>query len=139
MLAHDVFRKYGRSAILSPEDSRRLKPVRWIGSSKNDLQRFPEDVQDVMGRALLDAQFGETPADAKPLRGFGGASVLEIVDDFRGDTYRVVFTVKFPGVIYVLHAFKKKAKRGVETPKPEVDLVRGRYRAAERHYRESEE
>ena len=87
----------------------------------------------------MDAQFGEMPAEAKPLKGFGGANLLEIVDDFRGDTYRVVFTVKFPGVIYVLHAFKKKAKRGVETPKPDLDRVRDRYRAARRHYRESEE
>jgi phage-related protein len=112
------------------------KPLWWVGSARKDLKRFPEDVQDVIGRALLDAQFGETPAIAKSLRGFGGASVLEIVEESRGDAYRVVYTVRFPGVIYVLHAFKKKSKRGADTPKPELDLVRGRYRWAEEHYRE---
>ena len=113
-----------------------LKPIRWVGSSKKDLKRFPEDVQDVMGRMLLDAQFGETPAIAKALKGFGGSKVLEIVDDFRGDTYRTVYTVKFPGAIYVLNAFKKKSKHGVETPKPDRDLIRERLWRAEQHYEE---
>lgn len=115
------------------------KPLWWVGSSKKDLKRFPDEVQDVMGRALLDAQFGDTPPDASPLRGFGGARVLEIRDDFRGDTYRVVYTVRFPGAVYVLHAFKKKSKRGLETPKREIGRVRDRYRAAERHFRLREE
>ncbi|KPK75146.1 MAG: addiction module toxin RelE [Gemmatimonas sp. SM23_52] len=109
---------------------------RWVGSSRKDLKRFPEEVQDVLGRALLDTQFGDRPADARPLKGFGGASVLEITEDFRGDTYRVVCTVRFPGAVYVLHAFKKKSKRGARTPRREMDLVRDRYRAAERHFRE---
>jgi phage-related protein len=63
-----------------------LKPLRWVGSSRKDLKRFPEEVRDVLGRALLDTQFGDRPADARPLKGFGGASVLEITEDFRGDT-----------------------------------------------------
>ncbi len=68
-----------------------------MASSKKDLKRFPEEVQDVMGRALLDVQFGDTPENSKPLRSFGGAGVAEIMDDFQGDTYRVVYTVAFPG------------------------------------------
>ncbi|MGD2155204.1 MAG: type II toxin-antitoxin system RelE/ParE family toxin [Gemmatimonadales bacterium] len=115
-----------------------LKPLRWVGSSRKDLKRFPEEVRDVLGRALLDTQFGERPADARPLKGFVGASVLEITDDFRGDTYRIVYTVRFPGTVYVLHAFKKKSKRGAKTPRREMELVRKRHRAAERHFREHE-
>lgn len=112
------------------------KPLRSVGSSRKDLKRFPEEVQDVRGRALLDAQFGDTPAEAKPLKGFRGASVLEIREDFRCDTYRVAYTVRFSGLVYVLHAFKKKSKHGAETPKMEIDRVRDRQRAAQRHYRE---
>ena len=106
-----------------------------MGSSRKDLKSFPDEVQDVMGRALLDAQFGDKHPNAKPLQGFGGAGVLEIVDDFTGDTYRTVYTVRFKDAVYVLHAFQKKATRGTATPKHEMDLVRGRYQAAEEHYR----
>ncbi|MEW5926157.1 MAG: type II toxin-antitoxin system RelE/ParE family toxin [Gemmatimonadota bacterium] len=115
----------------------RPKPLFWIGSSRKDLRAFPAEVQDVMGRALLDAQFGDKHPDAKPLHGFGGAGVLEVVDDFAGDTYRTVYTVRFEHAVYVLHAFQKKATRGISTPKREIDLVRARYRAAEEHYRNS--
>ncbi len=87
-----------------------------------------------MGRALLDAQFGDKHPSAKPLQGFGGAGVLEIVDDSAGGTYRTVYTVRFKSAVYVLHAFQKKATHGIATPKHEMDLVRERYRAAEEHY-----
>src|SRR5688500_13169723 len=102
----------------------RPEPLLWIGSSRKDLKTFPAEVQDVMGRALLDAQFGDKQPDAKPLHGFGGAGVLEVVDDFAGDTYRTVYTVRFEHAVYVLHAFQKKATRGISTPKHEIDLVR---------------
>ncbi len=105
-------------------DPPHLKPLRFIGSSRKDLKSFPADVQDEIGRSLLDVQFGETPPSAKSLRGFGGAGVLE------------VYTVRFAGVVYVLHAFQKKSKRGIKTPKHELDLVRARYRAAEADYRQ---
>lgn len=111
------------------------KPLFWVGSSRKDLKSFPGEVQDVMGRALLDAQFGDKHPDAKPLRGFGGAGVLEVVDSYAGDTYRTVYTVRFESAVYVLHAFQKKATRGIATPKHEIDLVRARYRAAEEHHR----
>jgi phage-related protein len=85
-------------------------------------------------RDLEQEGFGGHPLNAKPLRGFGSAGVLEIVDDYNTDTYRAVYTVRFAGVVYVLHAFQKKAKQGRETPKREMDLIRARYKAAEQHY-----
>jgi len=91
---------------------RQNKPVIWIGSSHEDWKTFPDDVQDVMGYALHLAQCGEKSLNSKPLTGFKGASVLEIMDDYQGDTYRAVYTVKFQEVVYVLHAFQKKSKKG---------------------------
>jgi phage-related protein len=91
-------------------------------------------VQDTFGTLLLDAQHGETPLSAKPLKGFGGAGVLEIVEDYERDTYRAVYTVNFPRAVYVLHVFKKKSIRGIGTPKRDLDLVRSRYELARTHY-----
>ena len=88
-----------------------------------------------MGQAIDDAQLGSESPVAKPLKGFGGRGVLEIVDDFDGDTYRAVYTVKFAGVIYVLHAFQKKSKKGIATPKHEIELIKARLKRAENHYR----
>jgi phage-related protein len=113
------------------------KPLEWIGSSKKDLTGFPEEVQDVMGYALFLAQAGAKHEDVKPLSGdsaFRGAGVLEILDNFEGDTYRAVYTLEFDGVIYVLHAFQKKSKRGKETPKPDIDLIKARLKVARAHY-----
>ena len=111
------------------------KPIFWIGSSKRDLKDFPAEVQDVVGRALLDAQFGDTPREAKPMKGFSGACVLEIVDDFDGDTYRAVYTVRLAGAVYVLHAFQKKSKRGIETLRHDIDVIKARLRVAEQQHR----
>ncbi len=88
-----------------------------------------------MGQALDDAQCGGKHPDAKPLRGFRGSGILEIVDDFDGDTYRAVYTVRFSGVVYALHAFQKKARRGIKTPKKEMALIERRFREAERHHK----
>ncbi len=110
-----------------------MKPVEWVGSSKADLKRFPDPVQQHMGFAIYRAQLGHRHRGAKPMQGFG-AGVLEVVARHDGDTFRVVYTVRFEAVVYVLHAFQKKAKRGVATPKRELDLVRRRLGAAERHY-----
>jgi phage-related protein len=107
-----------------------LKPVVWVGSSRDDLKQFPSDVQSVMGFALYLAQLGEKHPDAKPLKGFGGAGVLEIADDFQGDTYRAVYTVRLSGRVYVLHAFQKKARRGIKTSQHDIDLIKERYRQA---------
>lgn len=114
-----------------------LKPLLWIGSSKADLKRFPDRVQDRMGFAIYQAQVGHRHRDAKPLRGFG-SGLLEIVVRHDGDTYRAAYTVRFEKAVYVLHAFQKKAKRGIATPRKELDLVRRRLRAAERHHSEKQ-
>ena len=89
-----------------------------------------------MGQALDDAQHGEKHPGARPLKGFGGAGVLEIVEDDDGDTYRAVYTVKLAGVVYLLHAFQKKSKRGRETPKKDIDSIKRRLREARVHHRD---
>ncbi|MFI4997312.1 MAG: type II toxin-antitoxin system RelE/ParE family toxin [Hyphomicrobiales bacterium] len=109
-----------------------LKPVIWVGSSRKDFGEFPDPVKDRMGYALYVAQQGGKHADAKPLRGYGGAAVVEIVRDHRGDTFRTVYIVRLAGVVYVLHAFQKKSKKGGETPKADIDLIGRRLREAER-------
>ncbi len=111
------------------------KPVEWIGSSRGDLRRFPPDVRRVMGQAIDDAQWGGEHPAAKALKGFGGRSVIEIVDDFEGNAYRAVYTVRFSDVVYVLHAFQKKSKSGVATPRRDIELIKERLRRAEEHYR----
>ncbi|WP_448204046.1 type II toxin-antitoxin system RelE/ParE family toxin [Azospirillum sp. sgz302134] len=116
-----------------------LKTVRWIGSSLKDLSRFPDDVKQVMGFGIFLAQAGEKHPDAKPLKGFGGAGVLEIVDDFDGDTYRAVYTVKFESSVYVLHAFQKKSKQGAATPQADIALIKARLKAAEDDHRRRQE
>jgi len=110
------------------------KPVHWVGSSKEDLRKFPYEVRWRVGGALWDAQLSRKAPYAKPLRGFGGASVLEIVDDFDGDTFRAVYTVRFAGAVYVLHAFQKKSKHGIATPKAELDLIEQRLKRAKEDY-----
>jgi phage-related protein len=112
------------------------RPLEWVGSSKSDLCDFPVPVRKAMGHCLHLVQTGETPANAKPLHGFGGASVLELVENFDGNTYRAVYTVKFADAVYVLHAFQKKSKRGGSTPKPEIDLIQQRFKTAAEHYRQ---
>lgn len=113
-----------------------LKPVSWIASSYKDYRAFPDAVQDVMGYALFRAQQGAKHEDAKPLRGFGGAGVLEIVTDYDGDAFRAVYTVKFETVIYVLHAFQKKSKSGIKTPLEDIELIRRRLKVAEADYQQ---
>ena len=112
------------------------KPLFWVGPTLDTLRAFPERVRRTMGFALLQAQMGAKHTDAKPLKGFGGAGVLEIVENHTGDTYRAVYTVKFAGAVYALHAFQKKAKRGRKTPKQEMDVIRNRLREAREHYAE---
>jgi phage-related protein len=113
--------------------SRHFKPLHWVGSSKKDLLTMPGDVIDVFGFALHLAQTGKKHEQAKPLRGFGGASVLEVVEDHVGGTYRAVYTVKIADAVYVLHCFQKKSNQGIETPKQEMDLIRERLKAAQAH------
>lgn len=107
------------------------KPLKWVGSSKRDLDAMPGDVQDVFGHAIDLAQAGGKHQDAKSMSGFGSASVLEVIEDYRGDTFRAVYTVKFAGWVYVLHCFQKKSKTGIRTPKADMDLINARLKAAE--------
>ena len=106
------------------------KEVVWVASSKKDLLAFPDTVQQIMGFALYQAQVGGKHVASKPLRGFGGAGVLEVVDDHDGDTYRTVYTVRFADAVYVLHAFQKKSKRGIATPRQDMELIRNRLEMA---------
>ncbi len=109
-----------------------LKPVVWVASTREDLKSFPREVRRNVGKALDEAQRGSKADAAKPLKGFGGAGVLEVVENFYGDTYRAVYTVRLEGYIFVLHCFQKKAKHGVATTKQDLDLVHRRYRNAMR-------
>ena len=106
------------------------KSAIWIASSKSDLRDFPTDVRRVMGVAINDAQNGEEHPDVKALKGFSGRGVLEVVEDYDGDTYRAVYTIRFAGVVYDLHCFQKKSKKGGETPKHDIDVVKLRLKAA---------
>jgi phage-related protein len=107
------------------------RPLEWVGSSHKDLMALPPDVRRLFGYALSLAQAGDQHDAAKVLKGFGGAGVLEVVENNVGGTYRAVYTVKFVEAVFVLHCFQKKSKRGVATPKEDVDIVRARLRAAE--------
>ena len=112
-----------------------IKPVVWIGSAKADLFSSPEEVKDSIGFALYVAQLGRKHSDAKPLKGFAGAGVLEIIEDHDGDTYRAVYTVRLAGRVYVLHSFQKKSKSGIATPKAEVNLIKTRLKRVEEEHR----
>ena len=111
------------------------KPLFWIGRSYEDVQDFPKEARRTVGFALGLAQRGGKFIDAKPLNGFGGAGTLEIVEDFHGDGYRCVYSVKFAGAVYALHAFQKKSKTGIKTQKQDIELIRDRLKRAEEHYR----
>ena len=117
-------------------DTDQTKSLAWIGSSRRDLKAFPEEVKDAIGYALFEAQVGRKSLSAKPLAGFGGAGVLEVIEDYQRNTYRAVYTVKFSELIYVLHAFQKKSKKGIATPKVEVELIKQRLKLAEEDYKQ---
>lgn len=113
-----------------------IKPLRWIASAKDDLSAMPTEVRRSVGYALFAAQQGEKHDDAKVLKGFGAAGVLEVIARHDGDTFRAVYTVRFGDVVYVLHAFQKKSKRRIATPKKELDLIRRRLKLAEQDHRQ---
>ena len=112
-----------------------IKRIVWIGSSLAELRSFPDEVRNVIGYALYQAQVGRKAPSAKPLTGFGGAGVVEIVEDYCGDAYRAVYTIKFAELVYVLHAFQKKSTRGIATPKRDIELIKKRLKVAEQHYK----
>ncbi|MFZ5954408.1 MAG: type II toxin-antitoxin system RelE/ParE family toxin [Candidatus Dependentiae bacterium] len=112
------------------------KELIWIGSSKKDLQDLPDEVIDSMGYGLYLAQKGQMPEHAKVLKGFGSAGVIEIKDSDAAGTYRVVYTVTMPEVVFVLHAFQKKSKQGIKTPQQDIELIKSRLKLAEEIYKE---
>jgi phage-related protein len=120
---------------MSPTDT----PLEFVGSSKDDLSEFPVPVKVCVGFALRAAQKGKKHPDAKPLKDFHGAGVVEIVSDFDGDTFRAVYTIKLKGMVYVLRAFQKKSKSGIQTPKTEIDLIKSRPKDAMALYEEAME
>ena len=116
-----------------------LKPVIWVGASLKDLREFLAPVRDHMGYALYVAQLGGKHQDAKVLSGFGGAGVLEVIKDHRGDTFRAAYTLKYAGTVYVRHAFQKKSKSGRQTPRRDIELIEQRLREAEQIAREKKQ
>lgn len=116
----------------------KLKRLIWVGSSKVDLLEFPEEVKHSMGFGLYLAQTGEKSIHSKVLSGFGGAGVVEIKESDESGTFRVVYTVKISNIVFVLHAFQKKSKQGIKTPKQEIDLIKKRLRDAQEIYKELE-
>jgi phage-related protein len=113
-----------------------LKPLAWVGSAKRDLLVLPEEVIDAFGYALYVAQTGKRHEKAKAMHGFGTAGILEIVEDWRGNTYRAVYTVRFSAAVFVLHVFQKKAKRGIATPRQDMEMIRERLKVAEQMAKE---
>jgi len=109
-----------------------VKALRFVGSAYNELCAFPRDVYRSVGRSLMIAQLGEKAANAKPLKGFGSAGVLEVIEDHHGDTYRAVYTVKLASAVYVLHCFQKKSVRGGQVPRLNRELIEKRWRDAVR-------
>ena len=111
----------------------RPKQVVWVGDSLERLRQFPREVQHEIGHAVFLAQIGGKHLRAKPLKGLG-SGVLEIVSDFSGEAYRAVYTVRLAARIFVLHVFQKKSRKGISTPRQEMELVKQRLkRAAEIH------
>jgi phage-related protein len=113
-----------------------LKALAWVGSAKRDLLALPEEVIDAFGYALYVAQTGKKHEKAKALHGFGSAGILEIVEDWRGNAYRAVYTVRFSAAVFVLHVFQKKAKHGIATPRQDMELIRERLKVAEQMAKE---
>jgi len=114
-------------------------PLEFIGPSRDDLSAFPIEVKQCIGFALRAAQKGGKHPDAKPLKGFKGAGVLEIISNFDGDTFRAIYTVRMKGVLYVLHAFQKKSKSGIKTPLFEIEKIKSRLKDAEAAHAERED
>jgi phage-related protein len=114
-------------------------PLEFVGTARDDLSEFPLECKREIGLALRTAQKGEKAGNAKPMKGFGGAGVLEISSDFDGDTFRAVYTVKLKGTIYVLHAFQKKSKRGIKTSLNDINKIKARLKQATELHEEKED
>ncbi len=111
-----------------------IRPVRWMGATQETLRSFPKSARSRIGRSLYAAQTGGKLIYAKPLKGFGGASVLEIVGEFDGIAYRAAYTIRFETAVYILHVFEKKSKKGISTPKRDIEIIWQRLQQALREY-----
>lgn len=118
------------------ESNEQKKPLFWMGTARKDIRAFPKDVRCVFAYGLYLAERGGKHPDAKPLRGFGGSGVLEIVEDHDRNTFRAVYTVKLADAVYVLHAFQKKSKKRIATPNADLDLIKDRLKQAHEHHAE---
>lgn len=112
------------------------RPLFWVGNSYKELMALPDEIIDIFGFALGLAQRGEKHDAAKPLKGFGGAGVVEVVAGDEGGTYRTVYTVTFPEAVFVLHCFQKMSKKGIATPKETLELILSRLKTAEKAVKE---
>jgi phage-related protein len=111
------------------------KPLHFVGSSIKDLRALPEEVKDVFGSALLDAQYGDHPEGARPFGEGMPREVMKLVEDYDRNTYRAAYTVALSDAVYVLHVFTKKSKQGIETPRPDKETIRSRLQAAKKHHK----
>lgn len=123
--------------MVKPSKPKRQKSLHFVGTSNKDLKALPKSARAIFGYAILLAENGMRHQDAKALTGFGGAGVIEVVEDLDGDAYRAVYTVKFGSTVYVLHAFKKKSKVGSKTPPRDMEMIVKRLKEAEDHYKKN--
>lgn len=114
----------------------KLKELIWVGSSKKDLMSLPEDIEDAFGYGLFNAQKGKLPKNSKSLKGFGNAGIVEIIESDAAGTYRAVYTITMPEIVFVLHVFQKKSKEGIKTPKQDIELIKNRLKQAQEVYKE---
>jgi len=110
------------------------KPLVWIASARRDLKSLPATAKRVLTFAIYLAELGKKHPDAKPMKGFGGAGVLEVVENYDRNTYRAIYTIKFEGVVYVLDVFQKKSKQGNATPQVDINRIKSRLKLAQEHY-----
>ena len=108
------------------QEKPKTKQLEWISTSLKDMRAMPEEVRRFFGVALFAAQIGGKHPEAKPMKGFAGSGVLEVVEDYNTDTYRAVYTVRFADAVYVLHVFQKKSKKGIATPQDEIAKIKAR-------------
>jgi phage-related protein len=123
---------FNKEKMASPKPNRQII---YLGSSRKDAEKLPRQIQDLFSDALMCALMGQKHEDAKPFKYHGGG-VFEVVGDHRNDTFRAIYTTKYTEVVFVIHIFQKKSKRGKETPKEDKELIENRLKWAEQVYKE---
>lgn len=112
-----------------------MKALAWIGSSKKDLDNLPDGISHAFGYGLYLAQKGEKHTNSKPLKGFGSANIIELIEKDESGTYRAVYTIQMKNIVFVLHVFQKKSKHGIETPQQDIELIKNRLKEAQGLYK----